>query len=917
VTRALPWLLGALTALPGCAYVAAAITRQVLASEEDDAPPPANTNAVPSANVTTPSGNQYQSVALGYLLIDPEGDPATVAVSYEFSQNGGATWSAPAPATERVGAPSEGVSGLATSPVGAAHVFVWNAFADVGGVNGLARLTVLPSDPGPPPRPGTPATTAGTGFPVLNRLIATVAGGGSGVLGFPGHVIADASGNCFIADTFNHRVQVLNGQGTPLTVAGVTIAAGQLGVIAGTGTAGFNGDNQMATQTQFNFPSALALDGGGHVLVADSLNHRVRRVDRITGFVTTLAGTGTQGTAGDNALATLAQLDTPRGVAVDPNGNVLVADTGSHALRVLNTQSTTITYPPAGGVSVAPNVLRTFAGTLGTPGALGDGGGATNAALATPWGIAMDATGHCYVADAANHAVRCINLAASGSITIAGVAIAAGDIDTVAGRIGMQGFAGDGASANSGAVRLDTPRGIALDGSGNLLLVDTANARVRCVNTQGTAITRAGVTIASGDIATIAGGGASPGTNDGDGGAAVAARLQAPEGCAALAGNHVAVADTGLGRIRVVNVGTGSLVVAGVTIGAGAIDTVAGTVAAGAQILRPAGVVRAGNLLFVADGDAHTVWQVDLTTGATTAFAGTGQPGTNGDGGAANLARLSAPAGLALDGNGNLYVIHAGNGGQSDRVRVVNRQASTGSFHGVSIAPGNIDTVAAGSGPTAFVDAPGIAVDGSGLLYIAHRGGHRVLRVDGSGTITTALGGTQGFVDGSLASARLDAPHGVAADGGGNLLVADTGNHALRYANLGGTSVTVCGVVVGATSVATIAGAGPSGGPLQGFNGDNQAGTATLLDAPTHAIRDVSGHVLFVDRGNERIRRVDQSTALVSTPCGTGTAGWNGDGIPPVNAHLQGPRFLFLDQATVPNCFFADAGNRRVRRFTP
>lgn len=915
--RAFASVVLALAALPGCAYVAAAITRQVmLANDDDDAPPP---NVLPSANVPTPSGNQFQDVALGFFLLDPEANPANVAVAFEFSVDGGATWTPPAPATERMGAPSEGTLGLATSAAGTPHTFVWNAFADVGGVNGLARCTVTPTDPGPPARVGVAGATAPAGFPVLNRLIATVAGGGSGVLGFPGHVVVDGSGNLYLADTFNHRVQVLNTQGTAITVAGVTIGPGQRGVIAGTGIAGFNGDNQVATQAQLSFPSGLRLDGAGHVFVADSLNHRVRRVDALTGFITTVAGSGTQGSAGDHTLATQAQLDTPRGVAFDGNGNLLVADTGNHALRVVNNQSSAITYPPggAGGVSVAPNFLRTFAGTLAMAGGTGDGGAATGALLAAPWGLATDGNGHAYVADSGNHAIRCVNLAASGSITVAGVTIAAGAIDTVAGRLMVSGFAGDGGSANSGSVRLDGPRGVALEGAGHVLVLDTANGRVRCVNTQGTSITRAGVTIAPGDIDTIAGGGASPGPNDGDGAAATSARLQAPEGAAVLAGNHVALADTGLSRLRLVNVGLGPITVAGVAVAGGNIDTLAGTTGGGTQILKPAGVVRSGALLFVADVDAHVVWQVNLATGATATFAGTGQAGISGDGGAATAATLRAPRGLALDGAGNVFLVQAGNGGQSDRVRVVNRQATTQSFHGVSVGAGNIGTVAAGTGPTSFADSPGLARDGSGNLYLAHRGGHRVLRVDSTGTLTTLTGGTQGFADGTLAAAQFSAPEGVAADSAGNLVIADTGNHALRYANLGASTVTVCGVTVGAGSVATVAGDPPAGGATQGFNGDNQAGTVTLLDAPTHAVRDAGGHLLFVDRGNERVRRVDQASTLVSTLAGTGTAGWNGDGIPSVNAHLQGPRVLFLDGATPPNCFVADEGNRRVRRFTP
>ncbi|MCI0340910.1 MAG: hypothetical protein L0216_07110 [Planctomycetales bacterium] len=134
--------------------------------------------------------------------------------------------------------------------------------------------------------------------------------------------------------------------------------------------------------------------------------------------------------------------------------------------------------------------------------------------------------------------------------------------------------------------------------------------------------------------------------------------------------------------------------------------------------------------------------------------------------------------------------------------------------------------------------------------------------------------------------------------------------------NLGAGSTTVCGISVASGSVGTLAGIPPPT-PTPGFNGDNQAATSARLDTPTAALRIAGGHVLLVDSVNQRIRRVDQATAIVTTICGTGLAGYNGDGIPPVNANLNAPSHFFLDSASPPNLFFADSGNRRVRRFTP
>ncbi len=908
--RAVPLAI-ALLATAGCGYIQAGAI-WYLADESGDERKSSSggggSNALPGVTVTTPAGNQSMNVALTYLLVDAEGNSADIAIAYSFSSDGGATWSAFGPATEAAGAPSEGGAGLAASLAGVTHTWVWDSFADLGAVDGLARIRISPTDPGPPARVGIAGETSAIGFTLLNRVIVTVAGGGVGLLAFPGAVSRDGNGNLYVADTFNHRVRLLNTQATGIAVAGVTIAAGQIGVICGTGVAGFNGDNQAATAAHLSFPSGLALDASGNIYVADALNHRIRRVDRVTGFVTTVAGTGTAGSGGDGSLATSAQLDTPRGVAFDGAGNLLVADTGNHVVRVVNNQTAAITVPPAGGVAVAINAMRRFLGTTGTPGATGDGGGATGARLDAPWSLAFDGNGHLYVADSGNHAIRLVNMAASGTITVSGVNIAAGDVDAVVGQTGTGGFAGNGSLARN--ANLKTPRGVALDGSGNVYVADTGNDQLRVANMQGSSITLAGVTIASDRIDTIGGGGLAPGANDGDGAAATAARLLRPEGVLVLANGHAAIADTGLGRVRVVNVGTGSLAVAGVTIAGGDIATVAGTASLVPLLVDPWGVVRSGTVAFVADSAGNRVYQANLSTGALTAFAGTGQKGLSGNGGPAASARLEEPRGLALDASGNLYIADWAN----SRVRVVNRQATTQSFHGVSIAPGNIDVVV---GPAGLTDSPSVALDASGNLYIAHRGGNRIQRVDTSGTVTTVTGGTQGFADGTLAASQYNGLAHVAVDGSGNLLIADTGNHAIRYANLGATSVTVCGVAVPAGNVRTVAGNPPATGPSQGFNGDNQLGTSTLLDSPASAVRTAAGHVLVVDAGNQRIRRVDQGTGLVTTVCGTGTSGFNADLIPPVNAHLNGPTHASLDGSSPPNLFFSDTGNRRVRRFTP
>ena len=123
-------------------------------------------------------------------------------------------------------------------------------------------------------------------------------------------------------------------------------------------------------------------------------------------------------------------------------------------------------------------------------------------------------------------------------------------------------------------------------------------------------------------------------------------------------------------------------------------------------------------------------------------------------------------------------------------------------------------------------------------------------------------------------------------------------------------------MIVPAGQVATICGIPPSGGPLPGYNGDNQTGIATRIWRPLDVLVTAANEVIFVDGNNQRIRKISTG-GIVSTICGTGAAGYNGDGIPPVNAHINGALAITLDKQSPANLFFSDAGNKRVRRFTP
>jgi sugar lactone lactonase YvrE len=228
----------------------------------------------------------------------------------------------------------------------------------------------------------------------------------------------------------------------------VDVVTGLISTVAGTGTSGYNGDNIPATQAMVSTPAGLAIDGAGNLYFADTGNHIIRRIDAVTGIITTVAGTpGVQGYSGDSQAATSARLTFPEGVALDVSGNLYLADTGDNAVRKVDTSGT----------------ITTIAGT-GVPGYNGDGIAATTAQLNNPWNITVAPDGSLYIADLDNHRIR--RIAGSGVIA------------TVAGT-GVSGFSGDGSAATS--AQLKAPAAVVLDPAGNLYIADSGNNRVRKV----------------------------------------------------------------------------------------------------------------------------------------------------------------------------------------------------------------------------------------------------------------------------------------------------------------------------------------------------------------------------------------------------------------------------------------------------
>src|SRR5207244_2987752 len=188
-------------------------------------------------------------------------------------------------------------------------------------------------------------------------------------------------------------------------------ASGIITTVAGNGSFGFAGDGGAATSASLNGPAGVALDAGGNLYIADHCNHRIRKVDAATGIITTAAGNGSPAFAGDGGAATSATLNGPVAVALDASGNLYVADQGNHRIRKVAAATGIIT-------TVAGNGINTFAG---------DGGAAANASLNYPASVALDASGNLYIADPNNNRIRKVAAARGSITTVAGGGIDLGD----------------------------------------------------------------------------------------------------------------------------------------------------------------------------------------------------------------------------------------------------------------------------------------------------------------------------------------------------------------------------------------------------------------------------------------------------------------------------------------------------------
>jgi uncharacterized protein (TIGR03437 family) len=548
----------------------------------------------------------------------------------------------------------------------------------------------------------------------------------------------------------------------------------------------------------------------------------------------------------------------------------------------------------------------------------GDQGPATAALLAFPERVSVDAKGNVYIVDTNNHRVR---------------KVSGGRVTDIAGT-GVEGFSGDGHAATT--AQLNYPSGVAVDSTGNVYIYDSSNFRIRKVDTNGIITTFAGkgqsgsspdgglatqamlgltgngsltvdsagnvyfsdvsnfavrkISVANGILTTVAGTLGKTGSG-GDGGLATSATLENPCGLAFDSAANLYITDAFNHNIREVLAKTGIINTVVGTGGFGA--TGDGGPATAATLGNPFDIaIDAQGDLFIVDGYNNSVREVTAgTTPTITRIAGS-TAGYSGDGGPATAAQLSNPVGVAVDSSGAVYIADTAN----QRIRVV-KAGIISEFAGAGHDQGDggkaIDAV------LFFPDR--MAWDSAGNLFIADVNNNRVRKVTPNGIIDTIAGNGSAVVSGDggpAISAGIDGPAAVAVDSSGNLFIAT--ENQIREVDIHGNINTV----VNTTNTA-------------GFNGDGAAATAALLNSPVGLAFDSSGNLYIADAYNHRIRKVSVgnittiagSGPVCLNPCNNGS--FTGDGGPATSATMSYPWDVAFDSSG--NLLIADSNNNRIR----
>jgi polygalacturonase/sugar lactone lactonase YvrE len=743
--------------------------------------------------------------------------------------------------------------------------------------NGVATITLLAN-------PGAYCSSSDT------LVYSLVTGPANGQVTLAG-AVATYTPNFAYTGSDSFTFQVSDANATPTAAAPVTVLLMVMNigpqllpdpfsqtVVAGiNGKSGYAGDGGPALSATMSNPRKIAVDSFGNVYIADFNNSVIRKVNAATGVITTVAGYTKGGSLGpscpsppfdrfgDGCPATQAYLVSPRGVAVDAQGDIFISDENKSMIRM---------------VEAATGQIWTLAGN-GSSGYSGDGGPSYDAKVKNPEGISLDRAGNLYIADSKNYVIREINTA--------------GIISTVAGS-DVEGYSGDGGPATE--AQLGVVLDVSTDAAGNIYIADSTYSVIREVD------------VATGYISTIAGNGSNSFSGPYDYyGWATETPIIRPAGVTADPYGNLYIADSGSGIVYYYDAETGWMQPINMTSEG------------------PYGVAldSQGNLYFADYGN----FAIDeIPTGAQIgSLAAESSIPSNTYG--VDLWLLFAPndapaAGYPLVlGNPDFAISSAGTGQEGDQTTndylqyqcnasLAGLETATLDARGTSgtesryalSCEGFKPWVVADPGTAAVInDSPGgapqgLAMDGAGNLYLADAGTNVVWKFDtsGNGTVVAGTAGSPGYGgDGGLATAAtLNAPQGVAVDAAGNIYIADTGNNLVRR-------VDAISGVIGTASSGCI---------------ESEAVYPMPMSQPTGLAVDLHENVYIADTGNNRVCRIDPLSGQTETAVGTGTVcshaqDSEGDDCPPLQSTLNAPTGLAVD--VTGDLFIADTGNKLLR----
>lgn len=319
-----------------------------------------------------------------------------------------------------------------------------------------------------------------------------------------------------------------------------------------------------------------------------------------------------------------------------------------------------------------------------------------------------------------------------------------------------------------------------------------------------------------------------------------------------------------------------------------------GTPATTAKLNSPsAATVDGSGNIFIADYNNNAIRKVSAS-GIISTIAGNGSPGYSGDGGPATAALLRKPNGIITTTGGNIYFCDY----ENHCVRKID-----GATGVITTIAGTGTAGYSGDGMTATAAQLNypitLAIDGSGSIYICDAVNHRIRKISSGGTISTVAGtGVLGFSGdgGAATAATMNYPYGVAVDATGNIYVSDQVNHRIRKISATGIITTICGT------------------GSAGYSGDGGPATAAGINNPTQVWLDAGGNLLFADRNNHAVRKINLTTGVISAVAGNGTMGASGDGGPATAAMLNDVSGVSADAAG--NIYVADFGNNRIRKIS-